>query len=162
VRLPNSLKKFSSPGLESRPASPDANQSFTRVVETGRIIREYSGFLPCTQLTARHILRCEHLRDIPGEGLPPYRVEPNYTHQLWIWYRPQQEPGKLYLVFRGQFEFTIPGKDADEVAREVTDFLAYLMLQTGDRRQVLRHEESDLFWADAVETKLESVAYEAS
>lgn len=121
---------------------------------SGRIIREYSGFLPCSQLAARHILRCEHLRDIPSEGFSPYRVEPEFTHQLWIWYRTREEPGRLQLVFRGQFDFSIPGKDADGIAGMVTDFLARMLWEAKSLKQAQRNDNSDVFWSRAVSTKL--------
>jgi hypothetical protein len=146
-----------------------ARESFARMAESGRIVCEYSGFLPAAQLTARHILRCEHLRQLPGEGFPPYRVEPQLTHQIWIWSRKvaqkpvsasqaapvEPSPQPLELIFRGQFEFALPGQVADELAASVTDFLAFLLLQATDIHQVLRHSESDLFWTDAVASYLE-------
>jgi hypothetical protein len=153
------------------PQDTSDHQSFARVAESGRIIREYSGFLPATRLKARHILRCEHLRQLPGEGFPPYRVEPQFTHQLWLWSRntptgnrePQPlAPEPLALVFRGQFEFALPGKDPDALATAVTDFLAFLLLQATDMQQVMRYPDSDLFWADAVASCLEDCNVEMS
>lgn len=151
---------FGNPGNHAQTSAKtqsNAYPPFTRLAQSGRIISEYSGVLPATRLTARHILRCEHLRDIPGEGLPPYRVEPQFTHQIWLWCRPHATPDQLSLIFRGQFEFVLPGKDPDWVAAEVTDFLAYLLLQATDPNLVMRHDESDLFWAEAIETQLESL-----
>jgi hypothetical protein len=151
----------------AKPAKPKGSpdhQSFSRMAESGRIIREYSGFLPASKLTTRHILRCEHLRQLPGEGFPPYRVEPHFTHQIWLWSRntstgcsaPQPlAPQPLALVFRGQFEFALPRQDPDTLAGAVTDFLAFLLLQATDIQQAMRYPDSDLFWADAVASYLE-------
>jgi hypothetical protein len=158
---------YSAPPLsDATPQGTSNYQSFARVAESGRIIREYSGFLPATRLKARHILRCEHLRQLPGEGFPPYRVEPQFTHQLWLWSRNTpagtQEPQPLALVFRGQFKFAMPGKDPDALAATVTDFLAFLLLQATDMQQVMRYPDSDLFWADAVVSCLEDCNLEMS
>lgn len=143
----------------SQPARDDTYQQFSRVAESGRIIRAYSGILPGSRRTARHLLRCEHLRDIPGEGFSPFRAEPHHTHQIWLWYRLSKEPDKLILLFRGQFCFTLAGTDADWVAGEVADFLAYLLLSDAQNpwSEVFRHDNSDLFWALAVEKKVENL-----
>ncbi|MBW4573933.1 MAG: hypothetical protein KME08_01460 [Aphanothece sp. CMT-3BRIN-NPC111] len=137
--------------------SPSANQPFSRIAESGRIIRAYSGVLPCTKYTAQHLLRCEHLRDLPGEKAPPYKVQPEYTHQIWIWYRTYKEPEKLNLVFRGQFDFNTASDKSDVIAAEITDFLAYLMLQAKDPTEVLRNKDGDVFWAMAVERKFNNI-----
>ena len=150
-KLVESLKPHAD---RSERTTASTNQPFSRVEESGRIIRAYSGFLPCTRHTARHLLRCEHLRQLPGEGFPPYRAQPEFTHQIWIWYRTYKEPEKLYLVFRGQFDFSITDADADLVAGEITNFLAHLMIEAKDPREVLRHKETDIFWPLAVERKL--------
>lgn len=166
---PDSHDRTTTPSAPSRTTNPQGtsnHQSFARVAESGRIIREYSGFLPATRLKARHILRCEHLRQLPGEGFPPYRVEPQFTHQLWLWSRntpaDTPEPQPLALVFRGQFAFTLPGQDPDALAAAVTDFLAFLLLQATDMQQVMRYPDSDLFWADAVASYLEDCNVEMS
>lgn len=143
------------PNARPNPAQADSNQSFCRMAEGGRIIRSYSGFLPSTRRLARHVLRCEHLRDIPGEGFPPYRAEASYTHQIWIWYRLNDNPQQLNLLFRGQFDFARLGRDPDQVAGGVTDYLAYLLVKGEPHIQELfRHEASDLFWALAVDQYL--------
>lgn len=134
-----------------------SNPSFNRMVKASRIIREYSGALPCSQQAARHILRCEHLRPIPGEDLQPYRVEPQYTHQIWLWYRTQDQPNRMKLVFRGQFEFAIPGRSPDAIAQEVTKFLASYLMTVEDYQRVIRQDDSDLFWATLIYTKVESM-----
>jgi hypothetical protein len=137
------------------PANP--YQPFTRVATSGRIIREYSGVLPCARLSARHILRCEHLRDIPGEGLPPYRVEPDFTHQIWLWYRSSDEANRLRLVFRGQFDCSIPGREADVVACEVTDYLAELLWDLSNMEESMHHENCEIFWSKAIEAKVRTL-----
>ncbi len=126
----------------------------------GRIVREYSGFLPCSRLAGRHILRCEHLRDIPGEGFSPYRVEPEFTHQIWLWYRTNAEPDRLNLVFRGQFNFTLADHTEDWVAAEVTDFLAEMLWEAKQLKHVTRNDQSDTFWIRTVATKLQNLAGE--
>ncbi len=142
----------------TKPTPTDTNQQFSRVAEGGRIIRSYSGFLPRTRRTARHILRCEHLWDIPGERLP-YRVDPSFTHQIWIWYRLNKDPEKLYLLFRGQFNFTITGHDSDWIAGQVSDSLASLLRDSKEHMHlVFRHKDCDTFWALAVERKFKSLS----
>ncbi|MDJ0718727.1 MAG: hypothetical protein QNJ54_31630 [Prochloraceae cyanobacterium] len=139
--------------------APEANQEFSRMEASGRIIRSYSGFLPSTRFQARHILRCEHLRQLPGERFQPYRTFPNYTHQLWLWYRLNSNPDKLYLLFRGQFDFTIPGKNSDKVAAEITDFIAYLLKeQENSSRELFRHKDSDNFWVMAIENEFKRLS----
>lgn len=98
----------------------DSSQAFARLLPSGRTIRAYSGSLPCTRYAARHLLKCEHLQPIPGEQFPPYRAEPNNTHQLWIWYRFKTNPDQLHLLFREQFGFEIPGKKSNQIAGEIT------------------------------------------
>lgn len=143
--------------------TPEADQEFSRLAASGRIIRSYSGFLPCARFRARHILRCEHLRQLPGERFQPYRVFPNYTHQIWLWYRLNPKPEQLHLLFRGQFDFTIPDKYpneviADKVAAEITDFLAYLLKKSQNySRDFFRHKDSDTFWVMAVESKFKAL-----
>jgi len=152
------IEILKAPVFASEKTSPgDTPQPFSRVAASGRIIRAYSGFLPCSQHTARHILRCEHLRELPGQKVLPYRAEPEYTHQIWIWYRLYNQPSKLNLVFRGQFDFTIANNEADIVAREITDFLVYLMLNAKDPREVLRNKDSELYWAAAIERKFKNM-----
>jgi hypothetical protein len=146
--------------------TPD-HQPFARVTESGRSICEYSGVLPAARLKVRHLLRCEHLRQLPGEEFPPYRVEPQFTHQIWLWSRNiptdgSTAPQPLALVFRGQFEFAIPGQNPDQVAIDVTEFFAFLLLQATDIQQVMRYPDSDLFWADAVASYLEDCHAEMS
>ena len=143
---------------QKRNHSDEANRQFSRLAESGRIIRAYSGFLPDCRFRARHILRCEHLRELPGERFPPYRVEPQFTHQIWLWYRLKQEPDKLYLLFRGQFDFGFSAMDADQMSGEVTDFLAFLLLEGDQYRQnIFRNQNSDSFWVRAVERKVKSL-----
>ena len=114
-------------------------------------------FCPAPNQSARHILRCEHLRLIPGEGFPPYRVAPQYTHQIWLWYRTQERPARLMLVFRGQFECVIPGRPSDQIAKEVTQFLANYLMTVEEYERVIRQNDSDLFWATLINTKIESL-----
>jgi hypothetical protein len=128
---------------------------FTRIAMEGRVVREYGGFLPCSNLTVRHILRCEHLRDILGEDVPPHRMEPEFTHQIWIWYRPLTDPDQLHFVYRGQFDFTVPDYDVDAVAAKVTDSLAEVLWDCTNLEQILRHEDSDIFWSRSVESSLQ-------
>lgn len=143
---------------QERNRSDEADRQFSRLAESGRIIRSYSGFLPDCRFKARHILRCEHLRDIPGERFSPYRAEPHFTHQIWLWYRLNIEPNKLYLLFRGQFDFSISAIKADQMAGEVTDFLAFLLLESDRYRQnIFRNKDSDSFWVRAVERKVKSL-----
>lgn len=143
---------------KSTAAPACTDQQFSRMEESGRIIRSYSGFLPSTRQTARHILRCEHLKDVPGERLP-YRAEPSFTHQIWLWYRLNRYPDKLYLLFRGQFDFTIQGLDPDVVASRISDSLADLLLDCNrSKREAFRHQDSTTFWALAVERKFKSLS----
>lgn len=136
----------------------DCDQQFSRLATGGRVIRSYGGFLPRSRRTAGHLLRCEHLRYIPSEGLQPYCVQSNYTHQLWLWYRLNSEPDKLQLLFRGQFDFTLVGRNPDWVAGEVTDFLAFLLLNCEEHhREIFRHKHSEIFWASAVERKFKDI-----
>ncbi|MBW4577730.1 MAG: hypothetical protein KME08_21065 [Aphanothece sp. CMT-3BRIN-NPC111] len=137
----------------------DTEQPFSSIKRSGRLVCGYSGFLPCTQQTARHILTCEHLRKLPEEKLPPYRFEPQYTHQIWIWYRNYKDFKKLNLLFRGQFDFAILDREPDTVAKEVSDFLAYVMINSKNSRELLRTQYNDTFWVLAVETKLRRLLY---
>jgi len=147
---------FSTKSAQSIPTNID--QEFSRLAESGRIVRAYGGVLPCTRRIARHLLRCEHLRQLPGERFQPYRVEPNYTHQIWLWYILKKDPDKLHLLFRGQFNFTIPGKNPDWIAEEIADFLAYLLINSEEHvQEVFRNSYSDRFWSLAVEKKFLSL-----
>ncbi len=144
--------------VPTRKDTTNDDQQFSRVVASGRTISSYSGFLPCTRYGARHIFKCEHLRHIPGERLP-YRAHPSFTHQIWIWYRLTQEPGKLYLLFRGQFDFTLRDRDPDWVAEQVSEFLASLLFNCEEHTgEIFRHEDGDAFWALAVERKFKSLS----
>jgi hypothetical protein len=141
-------------------AQLDPNQQFTRLEASGRVIRSYGGILPSSGGRARHILRCEHLRELPGEGLQPYRAEPNFTHQIWLWYRMNDEPDRLYLLFRGQFDFRMMGYDLDWIAGEIADFLAYLLLNCDEvAPEIFRNQYSDQFWSTAVSRKFEYLEY---
>lgn len=133
----------------------DSPSPFARAMPMGRTIRAYSGVLPCTQYVARHLLKCEHLRPLPGDRFFPYQAEPHYTHQVWIWYRFHTDPSQLQLLFRGQFDFAIAGKNSAQVAAEITDYLAFLLIHSEDYQQHLfRNSGSDAFWAQAVEQYL--------
>jgi hypothetical protein len=135
-----------------------AEKSFSLVPKNGRIIRAYEGIVPYGINKAQHILRCEHLRQLPEEKFAPYRAEENYTHQIWLWYKLNNNPEKLELLFRGQFDFSIPDINSDLVAQQIADFLVYLMLNAeGHQKELFRHQYSYLFWSKAVEKKLESL-----
>ena len=152
---------FKQPSNKAPTTGTETTEKFTSLETSGRIIRSYRGVLPCARGKARHILRCEHLRQIPGEGLPPYRARPEYTHQLWLWYRLNEEPDKLYLLFRGQFDFSLSEREPDWVAGKVSDFLAFLLIYTDkckSQREVFRHQHSDRFWLLAIEKKLQRLA----
>lgn len=139
--------------------APD--QQFSRLAVHGRVVRSYSGFLPCARRTARHILKCEHLRHIPSEGPKPYCFQSNHTHQIWLWYRLNRAPDRLHLLFRGQFDFTLLGRNSDWVAGEVADFLAFLLITCETHhREIFRHQHSDIFWTSAVERKFTSLSCE--
>jgi len=147
--------------FKPKSTSTDPDQQFCRLAAGGRVIRSYSGFLPYCRRTAGHLLRCEHLRYISSEGLQPYCVQSNFTHQIWLWYRLNREPDKLHLLFRGQFDFTLLGRDSDWVAGEVADFLAFLLLNCeGHHREIFRHSGGEIFWAYAVERKFTSLLCE--
>jgi hypothetical protein len=135
-------------------------QPFAQIKTTGRIIAEYQGFLPCTHNTARHILRCEHLRHIQGEQRDPYKFEPNNTHQIWIWYRLCKNFHEINLLFHGQFNFAIPtphNESSDEIAMKVTKFLVHIMSDCQIPAYVLRDKDSDTFWTIVVEKKLRNL-----
>ncbi|PSN11871.1 hypothetical protein C7293_22555 [filamentous cyanobacterium CCT1] len=122
------------------------------MAESGRIVRSYCGFLPRLEGRSRHIIRCEHLDFIPGEGFSPFRAEPCFTHQIWIWYRLNRNPDRLNLLFRGQFDFSCPEQDAHELARRVTDYLANLLINNGEHEnQLFLSETSWKFWALAID-----------
>ena len=128
-------------------------EQFCRLAESGRIIRAYSGFLPGLESTARHVLRCEHLELIPGEGFSPYRAESHFTHQIWIWYRFNHSPERLNLLFRGQFNFLSSDFDAHALARRVTDYLSELLVHSDvGHEQLFLNESSWKFWALAVDS----------
>lgn len=129
------------------------NQAFHRLEETGRIIRTYGGFLPGLESTARHILRCEHLERVSSEGFSPYRAESHLTHQIWIWYRFNDSPQRLNLLFRGQFDFSRPGIDANSLARRVSDYIAELLVHSKTtREQLFLNDSSWKFWALAIDS----------
>lgn len=66
------------------------------------------------------------------------------------------EPSRLYLLFRGQFDFTIAKIEVDWTAGEIADFLAYLLLNfDGDSAEMFRNQYSDQFWTTAVSRKFE-------
>jgi hypothetical protein len=140
---------------KSTPLPKSKVKKFSLLGESDRVIRTYGGFIPSAPKTVEHILRCEHLRQLPGDKFAPYHAEENYTHQIWLWYKLKKNPEKLELLFREQFDFKLPGMDADFVAKEVTDFLAYLLLNGEEHPlELLRHQYSHLFWTKAVEKKL--------
>jgi hypothetical protein len=127
-------------------------QPFSRMEESGRIIRTYSGVLPQLRGRARHMLRCEHLRLLPGEGFSPYRAEPDFTHQIWIWYRLNQAPERLNFLFRGQFNFAMLDQDSDTTARRVTDYIANLLTHSDEyEEQLFLNESSWNFWTLAID-----------
>lgn len=128
-------------------------EQFDRLEESGRIVRAYGGFLPGLESTARHILRCEHLDLIPGEGFPPYRAESHFTHQIWIWYRFKHSPERLNLLFRGQFSFPASELDPHALARRVTDYLSELLIHRDvGHDQLFLNESSWKFWALAIDS----------
>ncbi|MDJ0716853.1 MAG: hypothetical protein QNJ54_22005 [Prochloraceae cyanobacterium] len=134
------------------------DKKFSSVETSGRILSCYSGFLPGWRFRARHILRCEHLRNIPGERFPPYRAHSSLTHQLWLWYRLNQRPDRLELLFRGQFDLSFEKSKTDEVAKEITAHLADLLTEGKTHPQELfRHLDSHQFWLCAIETKLKTL-----
>ncbi|MBF2078570.1 MAG: hypothetical protein IGR76_08625 [Synechococcales cyanobacterium T60_A2020_003] len=139
--------------LSSSRISKNRNsEQFCRMAESGRIVRTYSGVLPKLERTARHILRCEHLDVIPGEGLSPYRAEPHYSHQIWIWYRLDHTPERLNLLFRGQFDFSSSEQDSNALAARVTDYLADLLINHDEHQhQLFLNESSWEFWTLAID-----------
>jgi hypothetical protein len=143
-------------------ASPPGNalRPFTRTIDReGRIIREYSGILPCTKHAARHILRCEHLRDIPGEPVSFYKQEDHFTHQIWVWYRELANPSLLQLLFRSQFECAVKGCDPDAVATAVTDDFAQALWQCKLPQQVYQSPSNEEIWEKVLENALISFAH---
>lgn len=124
---------------------------------SGRVVRAYSGCLPLPHPTPRHILKCEHLRPLPGESMQPYRAEPDFTHQIWIWYRLVDQPDKLHLLFRSQLSFRFhkqeSDQDTDVTAVDIVDNLARLMrgLPQSAGQELFRHENSDEFWTGILE-----------
>ncbi|PSR13365.1 hypothetical protein C8255_25375 [filamentous cyanobacterium CCP3] len=121
--------------------------------ETGGAIRAYGGFLPGLESTARHILRCEHLEHVSSDGFSPYRAESHLTHQIWIWYRFTHSPQRLNLLFRGQFDFSRPGLDANSLAGRVSDYLAELLMHSKTtREQLFLNDSSWKFWALAIDS----------
>ncbi len=147
--------------FKTKVAAIDPHQQFSHLPVSGRNIRFYDGFLPCARRTARHILKCEHLRYIASEGAKPYCFQPNYTHQIWIWYKLNRDPEQLHLLFRGQFDFTMFGRDSDWVAGQIADFLAFLLINCETHhREIFRNKGSEIFWASAVERKLTNLSCE--
>jgi hypothetical protein len=135
-----------------RNARDEATERFSCMAESGRIVRSYCGFLPRFEGRARHIIRCEHLDFIPGEGFSPFRAEPCLTHQIWIWYRLSHNPERLNLLFRGQFDFSCPNQDAHDLARRVTDYLANLLINSSEHAsQLFLNETSWKFWSLAID-----------
>lgn len=142
------------PRLTVTPQKP-----FTRNSQTqGRILREYSGILPCIKHSVSHMLRCEHLRALPDEQFAPYKVQDEFTHQLWIWYRESADASPLKLIFRNQFNFSLPNQDSDTVAIAITDFLAELLWDATDSELLLQASQDESDWIKAVELQLSQLA----
>lgn len=139
------------------------------VVKAGRVVSRYSGVLP--QVPAfRHLLLVAHLRILPGEGLEPYRVDPNNTHELWIWY--QHRPiGAKKLLFRCQFDagsylierakispdykrfaaIKIAEHQSDKCAKFVAQVIADLLEDSTEYGATLASKDGDWYWSLAVE-----------
>lgn len=149
------LKSYALPTPTAPKPATKGDSPFTRLETSGRVICEYGGLLATNITTGRYLLRCEHLRSLPGEKFPPYRVEPDFSHQLWIFSRGQADDANLQIIFRAQFNLAFPGQDADQVALEVTEFLAYLMQHAIEPDAFVPGAAADQFWAEAVETHLE-------
>ncbi|MDG2990606.1 hypothetical protein L3556_06610 [Candidatus Synechococcus calcipolaris G9] len=152
------LKSYALPTPTARTPATQSNSPFTRLEAGGRIICEYGGLLAANGTPGRYLLRCEHLRSLPGEKFPPYRVEPDFTHQLWIFSRSPKNEAHLDIIFRAQFNLDLPGQDGDQVALEVTEFLAYLMQHASEPDAFVPGEAAEQFWIEAVETHLEMSA----
>lgn len=132
---------------------------FTRNSQVqGRILREYSGILPCIKHSVSHILRCEHLRALPEEEFAPYKVQDEFTHQLWIWYREAEPNSPLKLVFRHQFNFATPSQDADTVAIAITDSLAEVLWESTSSEKLLQASQDEPDWLKAVEIQFSQLA----
>lgn len=155
MTLQSSLTKTSwnNESSTSTPTRINSDRTFQRLEETGRVIRSYGGFLPGLESTARHILRCEHLERVSSEGFSPYRAESHLTHQIWIWYRFNHSPERLNLLFRGQFDFSRPGLDANALAGRVSDYIAELLGHSKTtQEQLFLNDSSWKFWTLAVDS----------
>lgn len=141
------------------------DRPFQAVAVTRRIVAEWSGVLYGLP-KYRHLLRCEHLRWLPHDGLEPFRAEQNFTHQFWVWGQKRNsiEPG--FLLYRGQFDLGhwqldrarhqqpelqyVARKraedDIDGCARLITELIAKTMLKAA--MPTLEIQLEDILWAD--------------
>ena len=137
------------------PTPAETDSGFKSVAQASRIIREFRGLLPTAGHAARHILRCEHLRQLPGERFHPFRAEPEYTHQLWFWYRLHERSEQLILLFRGQFDLRFPEQDPDCAASYLTDRIAEeLMTSMTNDFYLFRQQDSEIFWASLINSQV--------
>ena len=138
---------------------------FKAVAGTRRIISEWRGVLYGLP-TYRHLLRCEHLRWLPHDGLEPFRAEPSYTHQFWCWGQKRNAAAPPFLLFRGQFDLghwqldrakhlrpelqyiarTRAEQDIDACAQLITELIAKTMLKAAQPSLEIQLE--DILWAD--------------
>ncbi len=115
-----------------------------------RLISCWCGALPATRRSARHLLLCEHLRPVSGHR--PFRVLPEASHQIWLFYQPRRDLSRLNLLFRCQAALLVPGREEDWPARAGVEFLARLLSEQKDVRKLIRFDATDHggFWAEAL------------
>jgi hypothetical protein len=84
---------------------------------------------------------------------PPYRTDPQCSHQIWIWYRLHDNPQELHLLFREQFDFSDHNEPVDTLATNVTDFLAILLTHYRLHSWYRFNQDSAYdFWKKAITT----------
>ncbi|MEO0988458.1 MAG: hypothetical protein AAFY20_23400 [Cyanobacteria bacterium J06639_14] len=159
------IKAIGIRSIQPKPQAIAPDIPFTPLGANGRQVSRWGGVLPATP-RHRHLLVCQHLRDVPGQRRP-YKVESLATHEVWIWYQRSGDLAGKHLLFRGQYdcggaliaeaEKVMPdwskraamiavGRDVDMTAKRACRLLAQRMLSAKKDFMVLRTDKDEHLW----------------
>jgi hypothetical protein len=153
-------------------AKPKSTHPFRRLKplgDDGRIIGKWGGVLPACAGTRydraiMHTLICMHLRNIIGERYSPYKARPYLTHEIFLFYRVEQEDVS-HLVFRMAYDFSVikslvpyedltqkalPSKliDPDRIALRCCSVLVKVLTSVEEIQPLIQYDKR---WAKIIE-----------
>ena len=159
------IKAIGIRSVQTKPHAIAPDIPFTTLGANGRQISRWGGILPATP-RHRHLLILQHLRDVPGQRRP-YKVEPEFTHEVWIWYQRLGDLAGKHLLFRGQYDcgsdliaeadqimpdwnkkaaMITAGRNVDLVAKRACRILTQRMLSAKEDFMVLRTDKDEHLW----------------